>query len=531
MAVPPADTSRQDDGSDRGRAVGLRANGAAPSRHAEAVDRTETGRRGTSMAELPDLIDLTDARLTSLRDGPVRTDGRCVLLWVQRAKRATGNSAANAAVAIADRLKVPVVAAFCLVPVYPRATDRAYGFMAAGLQELPDAFAARGIGWALRVGEPEDVIPTLARELHATAIVTDQDPLRLGRQWRRDVAARSAVPTIAVDADTVAPPSLFPKEEWAARTIRPKIWRAIDAGDYLAPRPDRVAAVPATRLDVDVGPHPMEALGMLGVAQPLAATPAIVPGPAGARQCLDRFVRERLAVYHTVRDQADRDGQSGLGPYLHFGQIGPVEVAQAVIAAKADGGNAAGADAFLDELIVQRELAINFALRNPAYDRYQGIPDWGQRTLAAHDDDPRPELYDQARLEAGETADRLWNAAQRQMVAEGTMPNRLRMYWAKQILRWTASAEAAFAITTELNDRYFLCGRDAAGYANIAWAIGGRHDRPFPPEKPIIGLVRPLGIAAMKRHFDPERYIARIEERLGERVPPAPAAQRAMPLD
>ncbi len=108
------------------------------------------------------------------------------------------------------------------------------------------------------------------------------------------------------------------------------------------------------------------------------------------------------------------------------------------------------------------------------------------------------------------------------------MPNRLRMYWAKQILRWTASPEEAFEITIGLNDRYFLCDRDAAGYANVAWAIGGRHDRPFPPNKPIFGLVRPMGMGAMRRRFNPDAYIALIEDRLGP--PPRPSGPVQSPL-
>lgn len=496
------------------------------------------------MPQMTTLIPADDPRVEVFRGGETEAGGRCVLLWVQRAKRAVANPAANLAVAIGDRLGVPVVAAFCLAPAYPRATLRAYHFMAEGLRELPEAFAARGIGWALRVAEPVEAIPALARELGAAAVVTDQDPLRLGREWRAGVAARLGVPLVAVETDTVAPSALFPKEEWAARTFRPKLWREIVGRDLLAAIPDPPARHRGALSVMRDGPEPMAALAALAVDRSVGPAPTLRGGRAEALARLDRFVRERLADYHTERDRPDREGQSGLGPYLHFGQIGPVEVARAVRGARvaepvvsganpeAERENAdAGRDAFLDELITQRELSVNFALRNPHYDDYRGLPDWGRKTLAEHAADPRPVRYGLAALEAGETADRLWNAAQRQMVAEGSMPNRLRMYWAKQILRWTESPEEAYETTIAFNDRYFLCGRDAAGYANVAWAIGGRHDRPFPPNKPILGLVRPMGRKGMDRKFDTAAYIALIEGKLGETIPPRTIGEHQSALE
>lgn len=492
------------------------------------------------MAGTTDLIPADDPRVERYASDPPVEGGRCVLLWVQRAKRAVANPAANLAIDVADRLRLPIVAAFCLVPSYPQATLRSFVFMAEGLRELPDAFAARGIGWVLRVGEPIETIPRLAAEIDAAVIVTDQDPLRLGREWRAAVASRSAAPLVAIDTDTIAPPAAFPKEEYSAYRFRPKLWRVIEEQGLLAPVTDRSAAVRDDLSLLRDGPDPIAVLATLPLDRSVGPSPTVAGGRAEALRRLERFVAERLAVYHTERDRPDREGQSGLGPYLHFGQIGPLEVARAVRNAppaglsrgsdpsaestrEGDGAAPdAGAGAFLDELVTQRELAVNFALRNPAYDRYEAIPDWGRKTLAKHASDPRPALYDRAQLETGRTADRLWNAAQLQMVMDGTMPNRLRMYWAKQILLWTRSPEEAYAITMAMNDRYFLCGRDAAGYANVAWAIGGRHDRPFPPERPVFGLVRPMGLKGMEKKFDTLAYIAAVEERVGRPIGPIP---------
>lgn len=500
------------------------------------------------MADVKKLIPNGDPAVEVYRGGEPAA-GRCVLLWVQRAKRAEANRAANLAAAVADELNLPVVALFCLVPAYPKATLRAYAFMAEGLRELSAAFAARGIGWALRVGEPAAAIPAAAAELAAVLVVTDQDTLPLGRAWRRAVAERLAAPLVAVDTDTVAPPRLFPTEEHAAHTLRPKLWRAVAAGGYLDPIADPRPQVDAAgRFPQTIaGPDPIAALDGLTMDRAVGPSPTIRGGRSGAWQRLDRFLGERFSGYLGSRHDPAAGAQSNLSPFLHYGQLGPLEVARAAIDRRVGAGGFVGprgfarfgsepaADdetlaAFLDELITQRELAVNFALRNPAFDRFEGLPDWGRKTLAEHAKDRRPVLYDERAIERGETGDRLWNASQRQLVFEGYLPNRLRMYWAKRLLRWTPSPEDAFGLAVRLNDRYQIDGRDPNGYAGIAWSIGGRHDRPFPPNKPIFGLVRPMGLAGMRRKFDLDAYIARVEALTGEPVPgdepPRPAGRQ-----
>jgi len=47
----------------------------------------------------------------------------------------------------------------------------------------------------------------------------------------------------------------------------------------------------------------------------------------------------------------------------------------------------------VDELVVRRELAINFVLNHPKYDAYDAIPGWARRTLADHSGDPRAYVY------------------------------------------------------------------------------------------------------------------------------------------
>ncbi|MCX7826681.1 MAG: deoxyribodipyrimidine photolyase, partial [Verrucomicrobiae bacterium] len=231
-------------------------------------------------------------------------------------------------------------------------------------------------------------------------------------------------------------------------------------------------------------------------------------GTSDALEVLDRFIEQRLAGYATRRNKPELAGTSRLSPWLHFGQIGPRTVALAVRNA---GAPSADRDAFLEELIVRRELAVNFVRHNPRYDSLACAEPWAQRTLREHARDRRPYVYTERQLENAETHDPLWNAAQKQMVLTGWMHGYVRMYWGKKILEWSRSPEEAFDIAVRLNDRYELDGRDPNGYAGIAWAIAGKHDRAWGPPRPIYGTVRYMSLASTSRKFDSRAYIAQVE--------------------
>ena len=460
------------------------------------------------MTQLHDLITHEDPRVAVLRDGETPDGARCVLLWVQRTQRATANHAANLAVELADALGLPVIAGFALAPGFPEATLRAYQFMAEGLAELPDAFAKRHIGWELAVGQPPDAVPELAGRLGAALIVTDLDPLRIGREWRQAVARAIDVPLVQVDSDTIVPSSLFPQAEYAPRTIRPKILKRLD--EFLRPIPD---PRPKQASDHRAGPDPLReiAKSSFDLNRDIGPSNILTGGSAEARRRLKAFLDKGLPEYDTVRDRSDLDETSHLSPYLHYGQIGPTEI---VLAAR-QRISGEHYDSFIGELVVQRELGINYVLHVPDYDRYRGLPDWGREALERHAGDPRLVTYTVEQLAASETHDPLWNAAQRQMVVEGFLNNRMRLYWGKQIILWSPSPQTAWDAIVALNNTYFVCGRDASSYANIAWVVGGRHDRPFPGDRPITGNIRPMTIAAIKRSFRPRDYIDRIDRLYG----------------
>jgi deoxyribodipyrimidine photo-lyase len=447
-----------------------------------------------------------DARVLVRREGAPDPEGRCVLYWMQRAQRAHDNPALDVAIGAANALSQPLVVFFRLVPFGPHATWRAYHFMLQGLEEMGEALAARGALFVLR-RHPDSPLPAFAEEVRASLVVGDENPLREPARWRQEAAAELRVPLWTVDADVVVPTRLLAKEQYAARTMRPRLHRLL-AEHLRRPREPSVQHPWRRR------PRPWSLVAASELLDDLTIDRAVAPvshwrgGSSEGRRRLRAFVRQGLAGYAELRNRPEHEGTSRLSPYLHFGQVGPREVALAVQAADAP---PADKQAFLEQLIVRRELAVNFVHFNPAYDRLEGCEPWARRTLATHAGDRRL-LLSPAQLEAAETPDPLWNAAQRQMTQSGWMHNYLRMYWAKRLLEWCPTPEEAFALAVSLNDRYELDGRDPNGYAGIAWAIGGKHDRAFGPERPIFGKVRFMSPTAIRKKFDAASYIELVAE-------------------
>jgi deoxyribodipyrimidine photo-lyase len=443
-----------------------------------------------------------DPRVTVRTRGTPDSDGEAVIYWMQRAQRAVDNPALDVAIDIGNLTHKPVVVFFGLNPFVHGATLRHYRFLAEGLPDIADGLRNRRVGFVLRAHPAHGLLPFLS-EVRPVAVIGDENPLRQTEQWRETIAEQLRVPFWTVDADVVVPSQMIETEQYAARTIRPRIHKHLNA--FLVDPPEPHARVDWTpRQSVESVAATVDILDGLPIDRNVGPVTFLRGGLRRARERLETFVRDALPAYSDGRNQPEHDGTSRLSPYLHFGQIGPREVARRVTAA---GAPPPSVTAFLEQLIVRRELAVNFIRYNPAYDRLEGCERWARLTLARHRFDARPHLYTREQFEAAATHDPLWNAAQAQMVRTGWMHGYVRMYWAKKILEWSASPEEAFETAVQLNDRYELDGRDANGYTNIAWAIGGKHDRPW-PSRPVYGAIRSMSYASTSRKFDSLSYIA-----------------------
>jgi len=428
-----------------------------------------------------------------------------VVYWMSRDQRIDDNWALIFARQAAHEQKAPLLVAFCLVPQFLTAGRRQYEFMLRGLEELAGRCAEIGIPFHLLTGDPAENIPEFVAAHKAALLVTDFDPLRIKRQWKQAVLQRISIPFYEIDAHNIVPCWLAsPKQEFSARTLRIKYGRILE--DFLDefPKPGRFSSLPeAGKATIDWKGlrHFIEADPGVTVVQ------SVESGEAAAQAHLRRFLKDKLPGYDRDRNDPTRDGQSGLSAYLHFGQISAQRVALAVRKAQATPEAKA---AFLEELIVRRELSDNFCFYNPDYDTVKAFPAWAQATLNGRRRDVRIRQYALPQFEAAQTHDRLWNAAQTEMVKTGKMHGYLRMYWAKKILEWSESPEAALKIAIALNDKYQLDGRDPNGYAGCAWSIGGLHDRPW-QERPVFGKIRYMNENGCRRKFDVDAYIDKIK--------------------
>lgn len=447
------------------------------------------------------------ARIRCLRDREIANGP--VLYWMRRDQRVGDNWALLYAQDEALARGQPLGVVFCLVSEFLGAAQRQYRFMLEGLRAVARDLARLRIQFILLRGDPARELPALVAGCGAGLVVTDFNPLRISRQWEQAVCGRVTVPVRQVDAHNVVPVwQASDKHEYAARTLRPKLQRLLprflDELPELEPHPHQWPQEPAApdwdaaRRGLAAGDHGPS----LGWCE---------PGEAAAHAALQRFVDQRLAAYDTARNDPTLAGQSDLSPYLHFGQL----AAQRAALAAAQQVEPAGREAFLEELIVRRELSDNHCLHEQDYDRYEGLPTWGRRTLEDHLDDPREHVYDLAQFEGSATHDRLWNAAQTELMVRGKMHGYLRMYWAKKILEWTPDPATALEIAIKLNDRYSLDGRDPNGYVGCAWSIGGLHDRPW-TERAIFGKIRYMNFSGCKRKFRVDRYIDQVAQLVRE---------------
>lgn len=445
-------------------------------------------------------------RITTLHPAPI-AGGKYVLYWMQASQRTRHNPALEHAIARANECNLPLLVAFGLMDDYPEANARHYAFMLQGLADVKAGLDKQGIPFIVRRGSPARVATELAK--HAAIVVCDRGYLRHQKQWREQVGAKVRCRVEQVEGDVVVPvEEASDKAEFAARTIRPRILRLRD--QYLKPLAAGRLRNRNLRLKLSGGidvSDPGQILSSLRLDTSVSPVTQFHGGQEEARRRLKYFLAQRLKGYADGRNEPAVDATSTLSPYLHFGQISPVEIAIAVRDAYAPKKDK---DAFLEELIVRRELAMNFVQFTANYDSYDCLPAWARKTLRSHSADRRTETYTRAQLERAQTHDRFWNAAQRQMLRSGYMHNYMRMYWGKKVLQWKRSPREAYEDLIYLNNRYFLDGRDPASWANVGW-IFGLHDRPW-QNRPIFGTVRYMNEAGLRRKFDMEAYVRKTQQ-------------------
>ncbi len=420
---------------------------------------------------------------------------------MQRDQRAEDNWALLYAQQCALERSVPLLVLFNLTAQFGDTTWRHYDFMLRGLKETAAVLNRLHIPFVLTQGDPIDTIPAFIKSHGVGQVVTDFNPLRFTDAWREQIGNVIEVQLVEVDAHNIIPCwEASGKEEYAAYTFRPKVHRCL--ADWLvAIPPVQIHPYQSTikSTDVDWG----ELLNTIETNRAVPPVTWLTPGSAAARQTFDDFVANRLETYASDRNDPNKDGQSNLSPYLHFGQLSAQQVALGIQKIKTHHESKA---AFLEELIVRRELTDNYCFYNHTYDKVAGAHAWAQQSIKEHVKDAREYLYAQTQLEGMQTHDELWNAMQSQLVTEGKLHGWCRMYWAKKILEWTPDVQSAIDIALYLNDTYSLDGTDPNGVVGVMWSICGVHDRAW-TERPVFGKIRYMNYNGAKRKFDVSAYV------------------------
>ena len=375
---------------------------------------------------------------------------------------------------------------------------------------MQEALEKRGIKMVVRRGAPDDIALEAGKD--ASLIVTDRGYMRPQKRWRKRVAGEAECPVTQVESDVVVPVGLASgKRETAARTLRPRI------GEYLH---DFLVGLTPTKISKQSLHMKAEGLDLSDIEKALggmdldrsvgALSHLYRGGTSGAKKLFRRFLEGSFDAYTGHRNQPQTDDVSHMSKYLHFGQISPIWLALTARRARTKKDNI---ESFVEELIVRRELSMNFVLYTPDYDSYSNLPDWAKKTLEEHTHDEREHTYTRKQLESAETHDEYWNAAMKEMVHTGYMHNYMRMYWGKKILEWSNTPEYAYRTTLYLNNKYFLDGRDPNSFANVAW-IFGQHDRGW-TEREVYGKVRYMSASGLRRKARPDLYVEKVEKRIG----------------
>jgi deoxyribodipyrimidine photo-lyase len=450
-------------------------------------------------------------RVLKLNDAEIRQNADYVLYWAQMNRRAKSNHALEYAIELGNELGLPVLCYEGLTCTYENANDRLHTFVIEGVPDTQELLEKRGVGYAFYLrrkrSDANDVFYKLVDR--SAAVVTDDYPTFIAAAHNSSVPGKVGVATFAVDSSCIVPMRCFEKREYAAYTIRPKIAKLLP--EYLEAAPQRKlkhrwrAEKPAFHVEVAAGNIP-ELVASCEIDHSVKPSAAYRGGSAAAERRLSHFLDCSLARYAKARNEPSQHATSNLSPYLHFGHISSLQVALAVKDYAAE--HKLVADEFLEELIVRRELAFNYARLASDIKGFGDLPDWARKTMQAHAGDKRDPLFTAKEMEEAKTYDPLWNATQKELLLRGKIHGYYRMYWGKKIIEWSRTYQDALDLMIGLHDRYALDGRDPNTYTNILWCFG-LHDRPW-FDRPIFGLMRYMAFDGMKRKTNINAYIQEI---------------------
>ncbi|MBE17581.1 MAG: deoxyribodipyrimidine photolyase [Nitrospinae bacterium] len=426
-----------------------------------------------------------------------------VIYWMQSSQRSSFNHALEYAIQISNKLNKFLKVYFVINKSYPEAQNRHFIFMLQGLYEVQKELTQKKIQMILEIGNPIEIISKLSRK--SCLIVTDRAYTKTINSWKKEVSNTIDCQLVQVETEAIVPiEEVSNKEEYGAYTIRPKIKKLL--GDYLHPlnTSDIKNKYTSRNLFKNIEKTKQIIENLNPVSTPTKEI-FYKGGSVAAKQELKKFLEIKAKNYIIDKNNPSLDIVSNMSPYLHFGQISPLEIALEVLNHEMPQDSK---ESYLEELIIRRELSFNFVFFNASHDNFDCLPKWCKDTLINHKKDKRSYIYSLEELELAKTHDPYWNAAQKEMVIKGKMHGYMRMYWGKKIIEWTKNPETAFSNALYLNNKYQLDGRDPNSYTGVAWCFG-KHDRAW-KERNIFGKIRYMNANGLRRKFNIEAYVNQV---------------------
>jgi deoxyribodipyrimidine photo-lyase len=459
---------------------------------------------------------MNQSRILTLKDQAFVGDA--VVYVMSRDQRVHDNHALLVAQSEANKHKVPLYVLFNIKIVQNRAREH-YDFMLTGLEEVAAELSAMGISFVLKAAEADIAVIDLLSEVNAGSVYFDFNPLSGSRVLAKKIANHFKGGSYVVDTHNIIPTWVASdKQEFAAHTMRRKVHLNLEK--YMLEPNKMILHVFTPSLSVTCISFD-EARDFISTIPARNISLSAVPGEKAALKHLFHFIKNGLGTYAIDRNDIANNHQSGLSPYLHFGQVSSLRVALEVmihvdrrpllfeevrLASASDVPTEQdGMNALFEEMIVRKELSDNFCFYQPKYKSLKGGPDWAQQSLELHKSDTREFIYSRKQWENAATHDLSWNAAQNELRKSGKIHGYMRMYWAKKILEWSDTPENALANCVYLNDAYSIDGGDPNGYVGILWSIVGLHDRPW-FERPIFGKIRYMNESGLMKKYDVAFY-------------------------
>ena len=464
------------------------------------------------MIAIPEIGDLPD-RITSANHKSIMASGEYVLVVLNRALRGQDNPVIDAAIVHANTLELNLVVYSELDTTVSSASDRLCYFTLGAFRELAIVLENRKIKCIQAIKKAEqDTLQSLASK--AAIIYTDEDYTHWDRAKIKRVLDVACQRVFLVDASRLVPTRQLPPK----LTTTPEFRKAHGAlrEHYLAKRKETGANELVNKVTAKEISLPTEhnfaqyddaALKDLvahhKINHDIKISLEYPPTQAEIDARIVVLKTKILAKYKWIRNNPALEySTSGLSPYLHFGMISPHRV---LIEIESTDIPKSYTWRFRDEFLTWREWSHYQAFYKPNIHKYDSLPDKARQTLQEHLKDDRPELRTLAQIMNGDTPDEIWNAAQKEWLKTGWLHNNLRMYWSKQILRFTKTPQAAWELACLLNDRISLDGRDPATYASMQWAFG--NGKPGYSEKPIYGWVSPKSNRAILKREGMKKWI------------------------